>query len=101
MPSVVAAAAVVKSEAAEDAIGSTADISQPHPPSGEVDSLPASGSSDEVVVVSDLTPSDDDFDHGDHLPVEADKDELKKKIIRQANWFFFNMLWRFSVAVKL
>ncbi|KAJ4878115.1 La-related protein 6A [Raphanus sativus] len=88
MPSVVAAAAVVKSEAAEDAIGSTADISQPHPPSGEVDSLPASGSSDEVVVVSDLTPSDDDFDHGDHLPVEADKDELKKKIIRQVEYYF-------------
>lgn len=89
-------AAVVKSEAAEDTIGSTADISQPQPPSREVDSLPVAGSSDDVVVseIPCLTPSDDDFDHGedhgDH-PVETDvvvsNDELKKKIIRQAIGF--------------
>ncbi|KAF8092956.1 hypothetical protein N665_0395s0019 [Sinapis alba] len=90
-------AAVVKSEAAEDTIGSTADISQPQPPSREVDSLPVAGSSDDVVVseIPCLTPSDDDFDHGedhgDH-PVETDvvvsNDELKKKIIRQVEYYF-------------
>ncbi|KAJ0252708.1 La-related protein 6A [Hirschfeldia incana] len=89
-PSVSAAVAVVRSEAAEDAIGSTADISQP-PPSRGVDSLPAAGSSDDVVV-SCLTPSDDGFDHGED-PIEADavvvpKDELKKKIIRQVEYYF-------------
>ncbi|KAH0858108.1 hypothetical protein HID58_086369, partial [Brassica napus] len=58
--------AVVKSQVVEDAIGSTADVSRP--PSHEVDSLRVAGSSDDVVVVSEipcLTPSDDDFDHGE------------------------------------
>uniref|UniRef100_M4DM35 HTH La-type RNA-binding domain-containing protein n=1 Tax=Brassica campestris TaxID=3711 RepID=M4DM35_BRACM len=57
---------VVKSQVVEDAIGSTADVSQP--PSHEVDSLRVAGCSDGVVVVSEipcLTPSDDDFDHGE------------------------------------
>ncbi|KAG2302193.1 hypothetical protein Bca4012_060512 [Brassica carinata] len=92
-PSVAAAA--VKSEAAEDAIGSAADISQPQPPSDEVDSLPAAESSDDVVVLSEvtcLTPSDDDFDHGeDHGETDVvvvPNDELKKKIIRQVEYYF-------------
>ncbi|CAN6971950.1 unnamed protein product [Brassica rapa subsp. trilocularis] len=84
--------AVVKSQVVEDAIGSTADVSQP--PSHEVDSLRVAGCSDGVVVVSEipcLTPSDDDFDHGeDHgdnddvVVVVPKDDELKQKIIRQA-----------------
>ncbi|CAF2041673.1 unnamed protein product [Brassica napus] len=88
--------AVVKSQVVEDAIGSTADVSQP--PSHEVDSLRVAGCSDGVVVVSEipcLTPSDDDFDHGedrdqDHgdnddvVVVVPKEDELKQKIIRQA-----------------
>ncbi|CAF1993512.1 unnamed protein product [Brassica napus] len=94
----------VKPQAVEDAIGSTADISQPQPqpPSHEVDSSPVAVSSDGVVVVSEI-PSDDDLDHernvgedrdhdhGDH-PVETEvavvsNDELKQKIIRQARVF--------------
>ncbi|XP_024011025.1 la-related protein 6A [Eutrema salsugineum] len=100
--------AAVKLQSAEDAIDSTADITQPpksQPPSREVDSLPVSGSFEDVVG-SDLPclpPSDDDFDHGrnsgedldhDHgdNPVETDvvvnNDELKKKIIRQVEYYF-------------
>ncbi|KAG5383540.1 hypothetical protein IGI04_035010 [Brassica rapa subsp. trilocularis] len=88
--------AVVKSQVVEDAIGSTADVSQP--PSHEVDSLRVAGCSDGVVVVSEipcLTPSDDDFDHGeDHgdnddvVVVVPKDDELKQKIIRQAISFY-------------
>ncbi|XP_013662894.2 la-related protein 6A isoform X1 [Brassica napus] len=92
--------AVVKSQVVEDAIGSTADVSQP--PSHEVDSLRVAGCSDGVVVVSEipcLTPSDDDFDHGedrdqDHgdnddvVVVVPKEDELKQKIIRQVEYYF-------------
>ncbi|CAF1734242.1 unnamed protein product [Brassica napus] len=88
--------AVVKSQVVEDAIGSTADVSRP--PSHEVDSLRVAGSSDDVVVVSEipcLTPSDDDFDHGeDHgdndvvVVVVPKDDELKQKIIRQVEYYF-------------
>lgn len=88
--------AVVKSQVVEDAIGSTADVSQPL--SHEFDSLRVAGCSDDVAVVSEipcLTPSDDDFDHGedrdqDHgdndvvVVVVPKDDELKQKIIRQA-----------------
>ncbi|XP_009114366.1 la-related protein 6A isoform X2 [Brassica rapa] len=87
---------VVKSQVVEDAIGSTADVSQP--PSHEVDSLRVAGCSDGVVVVSEipcLTPSDDDFDHGeDHgdnddvVVVVPKDDELKQKIIRQVEYYF-------------
>ncbi|CAH8363718.1 unnamed protein product [Eruca vesicaria subsp. sativa] len=82
----------------EDAIGSTADISQsqPQPPSREVDSLPVvAGSSDDVVVpeITCLTPLDDDLDHGDQDHGDTDdvvvpEDELKKKIIRQVEYYF-------------
>ncbi|CAN7091534.1 unnamed protein product [Brassica rapa subsp. narinosa] len=88
----VPSVSVVKSQVVEDAIGSTADVSQP--PSHEVDSLRVGGCSDGVVVVSEIpcmTPSDDDFDHGeDHgdnddvVVVVPKDDELKQKIIRQA-----------------
>ncbi|CAN7028189.1 unnamed protein product [Brassica oleracea var. botrytis] len=92
--------AVVKSQVVEDAIGSTADVSQPL--SHEFDSLRVAGCSDDVAVVSEipcLTPSDDDFDHGedrdqDHgdndvvVVVVPKDDELKQKIIRQVEYYF-------------
>ncbi|XP_013611802.1 PREDICTED: la-related protein 6A-like [Brassica oleracea var. oleracea] len=92
--------AVVKSQVVEDAIGSTADVSQPL--SHEFDSLRVAGCSDDVAVVSEipcLPPSDDDFDHGedrdqDHgdndvvVVVVPKDDELKQKIIRQVEYYF-------------
>ncbi|CDY68074.1 BnaCnng57490D [Brassica napus] len=65
----------VKPQAVEDAIGSTADISQPQPqpPSHEVDSSPVAVSSDGVVVVSEI-PSDDDLDHERNVGEDRDHD---------------------------
>ncbi|XP_010481476.1 PREDICTED: la-related protein 6A-like isoform X2 [Camelina sativa] len=98
--------AAVPLQAPEDA---TAVVSQSQSSSHEVDSLPVTGSSDDVVPseIPCLSPSDDDFDHernsaedrdqdhgeGDNL-VETDVavvvsiDELKKKIIRQVEYYF-------------
>ncbi|KAL1193733.1 La-related protein 6A [Cardamine amara subsp. amara] len=103
-PSVVAA---VTLQAPENATAE--NFKPPQPPSHEVNSLPVTGSSDDVVVLSEipsqsLSPSDDDFDHerisgedrdhdhGDN-PIETDVvavpvDELKKKIIRQVEYYF-------------
>ncbi|VVB08138.1 unnamed protein product [Arabis nemorensis] len=95
--------AAVNLQAAEDAIGSTADIFQPQSQT-QVDSLPVAGSSDDVVV-SEI-PSDDDFDHerrnssedhrdqdqvenlGETDVVVVPIDELKQKIIRQVEYYF-------------
>ncbi|KAF3561740.1 hypothetical protein DY000_02013500 [Brassica cretica] len=77
--------AVVKSQVVEDAIGSTADVSQP--PSHEVDSLRVAGCSDDVVVVSEipcLTPSDDDFDHGE----DRDQDHGDNDVVVVVEYYF-------------
>ncbi|XP_010496015.1 PREDICTED: la-related protein 6A-like isoform X2 [Camelina sativa] len=98
--------AAVPLQAPEDA---TAVVSQSQSSSHEVDSLPVTGSSDDVVPseIPFLSLSDDDYDHernsgedrdqdhgeGDNL-VETDVavvvsiDELKKKIIRQVEYYF-------------
>ncbi|EOA12523.1 hypothetical protein CARUB_v10026475mg [Capsella rubella] len=94
--------AAVPLQAPEDP---TPVVSQPQSsqsPTREVDSLPVTGSSDDVAAseIPSLSPSDDDFDaedrdqdHGDN-PVETDVavvvpiDELKQKIIRQVEYYF-------------
>ena len=99
---------VIKPQAGEDAIESTADVSQPQPqpPLRELDSSQpvATVSSDDVVVVSEIHSDDDldqernsgevrDHDHGED-PIETDvvavvsDDELKQKIIRQVEYYF-------------
>ncbi|KAG7611966.1 RNA recognition motif domain [Arabidopsis suecica] len=92
--------------APEDA---TADFSQPQSPLHEVDSFPVTESSDDVVVnvseIPNLSPSDDVFDHERNSGEDRDQDhgenlaetnvvvvvpidELKKKIIRQVEYYF-------------
>nr|VDD30390.1 unnamed protein product [Brassica oleracea] len=79
--------AVVKSQVVEDAIGSTADVSQPL--SHEFDSLRVAGCSDDVAVVSEipcLTPSDDDFDHGE----DRDQDHGDNDVVVVVVEYYFS-----------
>ncbi|CAH8358967.1 unnamed protein product [Eruca vesicaria subsp. sativa] len=102
----------VKPQAAEDAVASTADTSQPQPTLHEVESSPVAVSPDDVVVFSD-----DDLDHErnigedhdhDDNKVETDvavvsNDELKQKIIRQASGlcsFLFSLKYQKNIAFE-
>ncbi|CAN6867085.1 unnamed protein product [Brassica oleracea] len=79
--------AVVKSQVVEDAIGSTADVSQPL--SHEFDSLRVAGCSDDVAVVSEipcLPPSDDDFDHGE----DRDQDHGDNDVVVVVVEYYFS-----------
>lgn len=109
-----------KPQAVEDAVASTADISQsqpqpqPQPLSHELDASPVAGSSDVVVVSDDdfdherNMGEDRDHDHGDN-PIDTDgsvvpdDDELKQKIIRQVrrlcSFLFLVFLKTFGFSV--
>ncbi|KAF8118583.1 hypothetical protein N665_0004s0064 [Sinapis alba] len=94
-PAATATATTVKPQAVEDAIASTADISQPEAPLHELDSSPVAVSSGDVVVSEndDLdhernSGEDRDHDHGETDVGVVPDDELKQKIIRQVEYYF-------------